>query len=40
MHVWMKTLEKINIKSPNFFDMVHTDGNSYHGKYEGVRSNK
>ena len=36
----MKTNRKLNIGSPHYFDMMGQDGNKFHGKYEGTRSNK
>lgn len=41
LHCWIKCTKKYNIKNANKFDLQSNDGTvTYHGNYQGCRSNK
>lgn len=38
LHAYIKLSRKVNIKNPNFFDLMTDEGVEYHGNYQGARS--
>lgn len=40
LHCWLKCTKKYNIKDANKLDLKDEEGMTYHGNYQGCRSNK